>query len=98
VDWKRLVDDWKQITGTVKERWGKLTNSNLAAIEGQSRPRQSRQQRYGNAKAQFYKDSDGWFPRINFFPKGFCFCMLDLTLVKAASLSRNYTFDRTKPA
>jgi uncharacterized protein YjbJ (UPF0337 family) len=64
VDWKRLVCDWKQVTGRIKEKWAKLSNNNLATIENQNCPLQDRQQGYGNAKAQFYKDADGWFPRL----------------------------------
>lgn len=34
MDWTRVEGNWKQMKGTVKERWGKLTDDDLTAIAG----------------------------------------------------------------
>jgi len=38
MDWDRVQGSWKQSTGRVKEKWGKLTDDDLNAING---PRES---------------------------------------------------------
>ena len=34
MDWDRVQGSWKQLTGRVKEKWGKLTDDDLTAING----------------------------------------------------------------
>ena len=34
MDWNRVEGNWKQIKGSVKERWGKLTDDDLDVIAG----------------------------------------------------------------
>ena len=34
MNWDRIEGNWKQVTGKVKEQWGKLTDDDLLAIEG----------------------------------------------------------------
>jgi uncharacterized protein YjbJ (UPF0337 family) len=34
MDWNRVEGNWKQVKGKVKEKWGKLTDDDLAAING----------------------------------------------------------------
>ena len=34
MNWDRIEGDWKQFVGKVKEKWGKLTDDDLAAING----------------------------------------------------------------
>jgi uncharacterized protein YjbJ (UPF0337 family) len=34
MDWDRVQGSWKQLTGKVKEKWGKLTDDDLTAING----------------------------------------------------------------
>ena len=34
MDWDRVQGSWKQLTGRVKEKWGKLTDDDLTAIKG----------------------------------------------------------------
>ena len=31
MNWDRIEGDWKQFVGKVKEKWGKLTDGDLAA-------------------------------------------------------------------
>jgi uncharacterized protein YjbJ (UPF0337 family) len=34
MDWNRILGIWKQFRGKVKEKWGKLTDDDLAVING----------------------------------------------------------------
>ena len=34
MDWNRVEGSWKQMTGKVKEQWGKLTDDELTQING----------------------------------------------------------------
>ena len=33
MNWDRIEGNWKQITGKVKEQWGKLTDDDIAQIK-----------------------------------------------------------------
>ena len=44
MDWNRVEGNWKQFTGKVKEKWGKLTDDDLTTIAGK------RDQLAGNAE------------------------------------------------
>jgi uncharacterized protein YjbJ (UPF0337 family) len=35
MNWDQIKGDWKQMTGKVKEKWGKLTDNELTVIAGQ---------------------------------------------------------------
>ena len=35
MDWNRIEGNWKQAQGRIKEKWGKLTDDDLAKINGQ---------------------------------------------------------------
>ena len=49
--WTRVEGNWKQMKGTVKERWGKLTDDDLTAIAGRRDQLEGMiQERYGYAK------------------------------------------------
>ena len=34
MNWDQIAGNWKQFKGTVKEKWGKLTDDDLEVIEG----------------------------------------------------------------
>ena len=34
MDWNRIEGNWKQFTGKVKEKWGKLTDDDLTTVNG----------------------------------------------------------------
>lgn len=47
----RIKGKWKQLTGSVKEKWGKLTDDDLKVVEGNSEYLAGRiQERYGIAR------------------------------------------------
>jgi uncharacterized protein YjbJ (UPF0337 family) len=52
---------WKQVKGSIKERWGKLTDDDLDVIAGQRDQLAGRiQERYGIAKEQARKQVEDW--------------------------------------
>jgi uncharacterized protein YjbJ (UPF0337 family) len=47
----RIKGKWKQLTGTIKEKWGKLTDDDLTVAEGNAEYLAGRvQERYGLAR------------------------------------------------
>ena len=56
--------NWKQLTGKVKEQWGKLTDDDITQINGNREQLEGKiQARYGYAKDQVKKDIDDWLSR-----------------------------------
>jgi uncharacterized protein YjbJ (UPF0337 family) len=61
MDWDRVEGGWKQFTGKVKEKWGKLTDDDLATINGRRDQLEGKiQERYGYAKDQVRREVDDW--------------------------------------
>jgi len=57
----QLKGKWKQMKGSVKERWGKLTDDDLGVIDGQRDQLIGKiQERYGIARAAAQKQVDEW--------------------------------------
>jgi uncharacterized protein YjbJ (UPF0337 family) len=64
MDSNRLEGSWKQIKGKVKEQWGKLTDDDLTAINGQREQLEGKiQERYGMQKDKVKQEVDSWFSR-----------------------------------
>ena len=62
MNWTRIEGNWKQMKGTVKERWGKLTDDDLTAIAGRRDQLEGMiQERYGYAKERARKEIDDWY-------------------------------------
>jgi len=52
----RIQGKWKQLSGTLKEKWGKLTEDDLKVVEGNSEYLAGKiQERYGVAKDEAEK-------------------------------------------
>jgi uncharacterized protein YjbJ (UPF0337 family) len=61
MDWDRVEGGWKQFTGKVKEKWGKLTDDDLTAINGRRDQLEGKiQERYRYAKDQVRREVDDW--------------------------------------
>jgi uncharacterized protein YjbJ (UPF0337 family) len=61
VDWNRIEGNWKEAKGKIKQKWGQLTDDDLAQINGRRDQLEGRiQQRYGLAKDLVRKDVDDW--------------------------------------
>ena len=70
MNWDRIEGNWKQLTGQVKEQWGKLTNDDFDVVAGRRDQLAGKiQLRYGVAKeeaekqivAREKKATDAWF-------------------------------------
>jgi uncharacterized protein YjbJ (UPF0337 family) len=56
-----LKGQWTQFKGRVREQWGKLTDDDVARIEGNSEQLIGRlQERYGWAKEDAKREVDNW--------------------------------------
>ena len=59
--------NWKQFKGTVKEKWGKLTDDDMTIIEGKRDQLVGKiQERYGYAKDQAEKEVNDWEKRNDY--------------------------------
>ncbi len=64
MDWDRIAGNWKQWTGSAKEQWGKLTDDDLAVVNGQREQLEGKiQERYGYGKDQVRQEVDDWMKR-----------------------------------
>ncbi len=61
MNWDRVEGSWKQFTGKVKEKWGSLTDDDIATINGKREQLEGKlQERYGYSKDQVKKEIDDW--------------------------------------
>ncbi len=61
MNWDRVEGQWKQMKGSVKEKWGKLTDSDLDQIAGRRDQFIGKlQERYGIAKDEAERRADEW--------------------------------------
>lgn len=61
MNWDRIEGNWKQIAGSVKARWGKLTDDHLAVIEGKRERLLGRiQEAYGVSAEEAEKQLSDW--------------------------------------
>jgi uncharacterized protein YjbJ (UPF0337 family) len=64
MDWNRVEGSWKQLKGTLKEQWAKLTDDDLDAIAGKRDRLEGKiQERYGYEKDRVRRDVDDWYNR-----------------------------------
>jgi len=65
MDWDRVAGNWKQFQGKVKEQWGKLTDDEIAEINGNREQLEGKlQAHYGYAKDKARQEVDDWFRRM----------------------------------
>ena len=59
MNWDQIQGKWKQSVGQVKEKWGKLTDDDLTAVNGKREQLVGKiQERYGIAKEAAEKQVD----------------------------------------
>ena len=59
MNWDHIESNWNQLSGKVKERWGKLSHDDLAEIRGKREHLEGKlQETYGIARDQAAKDVD----------------------------------------
>lgn len=57
---------WKQLKGSVKQRWAKLTDDDLTALSGKKDELVGRiQERYGITREQAEREADEWAAAAN---------------------------------
>ena len=57
MNWDQIQGNWRQMTGKVKEKWGKLTDNELTTIAGKREQLVGLiQERYGYATEQAEKE------------------------------------------
>jgi uncharacterized protein YjbJ (UPF0337 family) len=61
MDWNRFEGNWKQLKGSVKAQWGKLTDDDMTVINGNREQLEGKlQERYGYSKDQVHQQLDDW--------------------------------------
>jgi len=61
MEWDRIEGNWKQLTGKVKEQWGKLTDDDMDVVAGRREQLAGKiQERYGIAKAEVETQLAAW--------------------------------------
>ena len=61
MNWDRVEGNWKQMKGTVREKWGKLTDNDFEQIAGKKDQLIGRiQERYGISKDEASREVDEW--------------------------------------
>ena len=61
VNWDSIAGKWKQYTGQVKKQWGKLTDDDLAEINGSREILAGKiQKNYGLARDEVEKQLKAW--------------------------------------
>ena len=65
MNWDTIQGNWKQFSGKVKEKWGKLTDDDLTAVAGKRDQLAGMlQERYGLAKDKAEKELDDFANRL----------------------------------
>jgi len=65
MNWDQIEGKWKQVTGSVKQKWGKFTDDDLAFINGSKEKFLGRlQERYGLSKEDAQKQVEAWTSTI----------------------------------
>jgi uncharacterized protein YjbJ (UPF0337 family) len=61
MNWDRIEGNWKQFSGKVRQKWGKLTDDDLTVVNGKREQLEGKiQERYGYNKEQAKKELDDW--------------------------------------
>jgi len=65
MNWDRIEGNWKQFAGKAKESWGKLTDDDIAVVNGKRDQLVGKiQNRYGIAKDEADKQVRDWESKL----------------------------------
>ena len=65
MDWNQVEGNWRQLKGSAKAQWGKLTDADLMQIEGRREQLEGKiQERYGYTKERVRKELDDWYRSV----------------------------------
>ena len=63
--WEELTGRWEQLKGQVKTQWGRLTDDDLAEVEGQRDQLVGKvRERYAIAQEEAQRQVDEWLDRL----------------------------------
>ncbi len=63
MNWDLIEGKWKQLTGAVKQKWGKLTDDDVRLISGKKDELVGKiQERYGISKEEAKRQVEQWNP------------------------------------
>jgi len=66
MNWDQIEGHWKEFKGTVRSKWGKLTDDDLDVIAGKRDAFLGRlQQRYGFKKDEAERELDVWLKAVS---------------------------------
>jgi uncharacterized protein YjbJ (UPF0337 family) len=66
MNWDQVKGNWKQFTGRVKAKWGKLTDDDLTVVAGKRDEFLGKiQERYGYAKDQAEREVDDFLRTLD---------------------------------
>ncbi len=61
MNWDQIEGNWKQFKGSVKERWGRLTDDDIDLLVGKRDKLAGRiQERYGISREDAEREMDEW--------------------------------------
>jgi len=65
MDMNEIKGNWKELKGTVRQKWGKLTDDDVEQVAGRKDVLVGRlQARYGRAKEEAEREVDTWLKSI----------------------------------
>lgn len=65
MNWDQMQGKWKQFKGDVQKQWGKLSDDDYNAVEGDRQKFVGKiQERYGLAKEEAERQVDDWVGRL----------------------------------
>ena len=65
MNWDRIEGNWKQMSGKVKQKWGRLTDDEITRANGSREQLEGMiQARYGYSKDQARKEVEDWLGRM----------------------------------
>jgi uncharacterized protein YjbJ (UPF0337 family) len=66
MNWDRIEGQWKELKGQARQRWGKLTDDDLALIDGKRDELIGKvQSRYGKQKDEVEREVEDWSRRLS---------------------------------
>lgn len=65
--WDQLEGDWKQFSGVIEKRWGRLTDDDMKGVRGRHDALKSKiQERYGKTREEGDREVDEWANELRF--------------------------------
>jgi len=64
MNWDQIEGQWKEMTGSVKAKWGELTDDELAEVSGNREKLEGKiQSKYGKTKEQAREEVDAFLAK-----------------------------------